>query len=104
MPFTPSTLIEKGDPAFLKRIDDILTPFLLRLEITRRAVGDPTSVKTVPKFTVSVEKESVISGFVSISSLMHELAIKPNSAMNVNNRERIFFIMNKRRRPEDIAL
>ena len=88
-PLTPSTLSEKRVSGFLKRMELMLTPFLLRLQTIRRAVGVPRSVKTVSKFTVSREKVSNADGDVVMLSSMHDvirkfIEIKLISPMRVN--------------------
>lgn len=71
---------------------EMLTPLLLGFLTISRAVGVPRSVKTVPKLTVSVEKESFTPGDESMSSRIHDIRIKPIMAKAVNSRERVFSI------------
>lgn len=80
----------------LNRMEDMRTPFLLRLNTFNRAVGVPRSVKTVPKLTVSVENASVADEESVKSSLIHEVDIKPNITSGINKMYFISFIYKKR--------
>ena len=86
LPLWPSTFTEKLDEGLRKRMEDMVTPFLLGLRTTSRAVGVPTPVNTVSKLTVSVENDRRASGEVVKSSDMHDEMIKPKRATKVNKR------------------
>lgn len=71
-PLCPSTFIaNRLDVSFIV-MEEILTDFDARLYTLRRAVGVPTSVKTVSKLSVSVLKVSMSEGEVVKSSSIHE--------------------------------
>ena len=84
-PLTPSTLRRKGVSGFWNFIEEIFTPFLLLLKTMSLAVGVVRSVNTVPKLTVSREKERVASGESVKSSLMHDEIQRPKIMQIINN-------------------